>query len=706
MTVESTKTKEKYKGNSAATEFPVPFAYDKTADLRLVRSEPNSTLLDTESEITDNYRIEVGPNGETAVRYPLSGPPLPNGQGLTVYRDTPRLQIVDLIYGGAFSPDTLEHDGLDRIVMMIQEIQEELDRALKVPMSSDKTPEELMAELFNALAAAQEILRQILLTADPSLLDSYAFNIRRSKLLTTAVPYGGILELPAHYYPGRAIMALFIDGMVCTPRKADNPDPGERQYEEIGDNVNELSNQVRVFFPVEAGATVDVWVVASNLMKEMVRLEAMVARAEECAEEACECAEDAAASAAASAAQADRAKEEAERAQSEADRAAEIVDGGSMEAGVYNVRKVWLSDAAVASGGILHLPGNYYPTRDVLFLAYQGVACSPRGALVEASGLYQYEEMGTDPNVLSNTVRVFFPIAAGDELDMWVVSSAAGRNLEALAAAVEAAEQSAAESEASAGRAEAGLAVHIADASAGVHGASTTATGNSIAMRLAAGTLNVGTPTAAAHAATKAYVDAGVTAVQAAAADTARALADAAALTAQWGGVSGKPASFPPSVHSHGNSTITDLDASKITSGVIDRERLPAGATTAFIIVNNDAERFALTTAQIQNGGIVQVGDGGPMYLVIDDTKLSSEAGYRPYTAGVASSVPWSGVTDKPATFPPAAHNQAMSTITGLPAALDGKVSTSDSRLTDARTPKAHAASHLAGGTDAIAGAT
>ncbi len=37
----------------------------------------------------------------------------------------------------------------------------------------------------------------------------------------------------------------------------------------------------------------------------------------------------------------------------------------------------------------------------------------------------------------------------------------------------------------------------------------------------------------------------------------------------------------------------------------------------------------------------------------------------------------WSTLTGKPSTFPPEAHNQAISTITGLQAALDGKASTS-----------------------------
>ena len=45
---------------------------------------------------------------------------------------------------------------------------------------------------------------------------------------------------------------------------------------------------------------------------------------------------------------------------------------------------------------------------------------------------------------------------------------------------------------------------------------------------------------------------------------------------------------------------------------------------------------------------------------------------------------------------------QAIATVDGLQAALDGKAGTTDSRLTDARTPTAHKASHATGGTDAL----
>lgn len=101
------------------------------------------------------------------------------------------------------------------------------------------------------------------------------------------------------------------------------------------------------------------------------------------------------------------------------------------------------------------------------------------------------------------------------------------------------------------------------------------------------------------------------------------------------------------------STTLANFDASKITSGTIDIDRLPKAALERMVVVADDAARFKLTTATAQAGDTVKVTATNKMYLVKDDSKLNTEAGYEPYTAGQASSVPWSGVTGKPSTFAP-----------------------------------------------------
>lgn len=90
----------------------------------------------------------------------------------------------------------------------------------------------------------------------------------------------------------------------------------------------------------------------------------------------------------------------------------------------------------------------------------------------------------------------------------------------------------------------------------------------------------------------------------------------------------------------------TSFDASAITSGTIDLERLPKGALERLFIVSseNDAMR-----ADCQEGDTVQVtGNNNKMYFCVNGSATTFANKFREYTAGAATSVPWSGVTGKP----------------------------------------------------------
>lgn len=123
------------------------------------------------------------------------------------------------------------------------------------------------------------------------------------------------------------------------------------------------------------------------------------------------------------------------------------------------------------------------------------------------------------------------------------------------------------------------------------------------------------------------------------------------------------------SSHSHGAGDISSVNASAI-QGVIGLDHLPAGALERCKIVKDDTARFALTKTAVQTGDTVKVTDTGKMYFIVDDSKLSTEAGYEVYTAGSATSVPWSGVTGKPSTFTPSAHKHTRSEITDFPTSM------------------------------------
>ena len=131
-----------------------------------------------------------------------------------------------------------------------------------------------------------------------------------------------------------------------------------------------------------------------------------------------------------------------------------------------------------------------------------------------------------------------------------------------------------------------------------------------------------------------------------------------------------------PLVHTHAASDVTsgtfniaripNLDASKITSGTIDIARLPKGSLERLIKVADQTARYALTADDVQLGDTVQQLDTGVMYVVTDETKLDSADGYTEFTAGSASSVPWTGITGKPNDYPPSSHTHTTSDVTDL----------------------------------------
>lgn len=76
-----------------------------------------------------------------------------------------------------------------------------------------------------------------------------------------------------------------------------------------------------------------------------------------------------------------------------------------------------------------------------------------------------------------------------------------------------------------------------------------------------------------------------------------------------------------------------DLDS----DGLVPISEMPPSAIEHMKDVQDDTARFALTTDEVQNGDTVYVDSTQIMYLVIDETKLDQEAGYKAYSAGIAT---------------------------------------------------------------------
>lgn len=89
-----------------------------------------------------------------------------------------------------------------------------------------------------------------------------------------------------------------------------------------------------------------------------------------------------------------------------------------------------------------------------------------------------------------------------------------------------------------------------------------------------------------------------------------------------------------------------------------------AGTTDTYTITYSDASTSTFAVYNGANGA-----GAGDMLKATYDTNNDGKVD----SASAADSVPWSGVSGKPATFSPSAHAHAIADVTGLQASLDGK---------------------------------
>lgn len=137
------------------------------------------------------------------------------------------------------------------------------------------------------------------------------------------------------------------------------------------------------------------------------------------------------------------------------------------------------------------------------------------------------------------------------------------------------------------------------------------------------------------------------------------------------GAISGS-ATFDGSSNVSINSTLNSFDASKITSGTLNADRLPeipiskipAAVMKKLYVVASQSAAMSLT---VQEGDVVQIGSRGPMYFCVSESASTFATKFKVFTAGAAISVPWVGVTNAPTNLSQFSNDAGY--LTSIPAA-------------------------------------
>ena len=139
MTISSTTVKNSYSCNGSTTAFAYTFKIFANTDLQvIIRS---STGTETVKTLTTHYTVSgVGDASGGNVTFTSGNTPA-SGETVVIRRAVPQTQAIDYIANDPFPAESHE-EGLDRATMTTQQVQEELDRSLKLSRTNTMTSTE------------------------------------------------------------------------------------------------------------------------------------------------------------------------------------------------------------------------------------------------------------------------------------------------------------------------------------------------------------------------------------------------------------------------------------------------------------------------------------------------------------------------------------------------------------------------------------
>lgn len=168
MTVASAANKVTMNGNGATTSWPFSFRIFDSSDLEIYKTDTSGV----QTEITSNFSVVVNGESGGTVTYPSTGSPLASGETITIIRVTVRAQSVDFTSQGAFLPQNHE-DADDRAMMILQELDEKIDRAFKLPTSDTSgTATELTTDVAGSAGGVLYIQAGVLKLSEAANIDN------------------------------------------------------------------------------------------------------------------------------------------------------------------------------------------------------------------------------------------------------------------------------------------------------------------------------------------------------------------------------------------------------------------------------------------------------------------------------------------------------------------------------------------------------
>ncbi len=137
MTVSSTTTRNSYSGNGSTTTFAYGFKIFADADLTVILRA--STGIETVQSLTTHYTVTNA--GNSSGGNVVFGSAPASGVTVVIRRNMAITQATDYVANDPF-PAATHEDALDRLTFINQQMQEELDRSIKISRTNTMTSTE------------------------------------------------------------------------------------------------------------------------------------------------------------------------------------------------------------------------------------------------------------------------------------------------------------------------------------------------------------------------------------------------------------------------------------------------------------------------------------------------------------------------------------------------------------------------------------
>ena len=139
MTVSSTTVKNSYSGNGSTTQFA--YGYKIFADSDLIVIIRSAAGTETVKTLTTHYTVAgAGDASGGSITFTTGNTPA-SGETVVIIREVPQTQAIDYIANDPFPAESHE-EGLDRGTMTTQQVQEELNRSIKLSRTNTMTSTE------------------------------------------------------------------------------------------------------------------------------------------------------------------------------------------------------------------------------------------------------------------------------------------------------------------------------------------------------------------------------------------------------------------------------------------------------------------------------------------------------------------------------------------------------------------------------------